>query len=118
MFVTLADHYVTSIIHGDFPDVDNAFLSLSKLENARVQRYAVDSFEKEMAQIKLPVAGSELTSLYTKAQHKALEYLWKNTFEDNDEHDRQAEVRYSSTYNYKKIIICNYVKIGFTVVQC
>ena len=88
MFVTLADHYVTSIKHGDFPDVDDA----------RVQRSAVDSFEKEMAQIKLPVAGSELTSLYTKAQHKALEYLWKNTFEDNDEHDCQAKVRYSSTF--------------------
>ncbi|XP_060561032.1 guanylate-binding protein 2-like [Ruditapes philippinarum] len=82
MFVTLADRYVTAIKHGAIPDVDDAFTAVAKIENAKVEKEALDIFKNEMEKVMLPVSESDLGKRYTDAQKKALDYLRKNAVLD------------------------------------
>ncbi|XP_060552248.1 guanylate-binding protein 6-like isoform X1 [Ruditapes philippinarum] len=86
MFVTLADRSVTAIKNGAVPDVDDAFTAVAKIENAKVEKEALDIFKNEMETVKLPVPESDLSNRYTNAQNKALHHLRQNVV-----HDFQAE---------------------------
>ncbi|XP_060566028.1 guanylate-binding protein 1-like isoform X2 [Ruditapes philippinarum] len=82
MFVTLADQYVKAIKDGDVPDVDDAFTAVAKIENAKIEKEALDLFENEMKKVMLPVSESDLGKRYTSAQTKALDYVRQNVVND------------------------------------
>jgi hypothetical protein len=86
VFVTLADRYVTAIKNGAVPDVDEAFTAVAKMENAKVEKEALDIFENEIKIVILPIPESDLGNCYTNAQNKALHHLRHNVV-----HDFQAE---------------------------
>ncbi|XP_060606846.1 guanylate-binding protein 1-like [Ruditapes philippinarum] len=82
MFVTLAKHYINAIKHGAVPDVDEAFTAVAKLENAKVEKEALDIFENEMVNVMLPISEIHLGKRYRHAQKIALDHLRQNVIHD------------------------------------
>ncbi|XP_053376380.1 guanylate-binding protein 1-like isoform X2 [Mercenaria mercenaria] len=103
MFAVLATRYVTAVIHGAVPDVDDAFLAVAKMENARVGREAVEIFDTQMNKIVLPVTAILLEKCYTSAQQKALKYLRENVVHDKDAQcENQAQTKMDNIWNTLK----------------
>jgi hypothetical protein len=82
VFVTLADRYVTAIKNGAVPDVDDAFTAVAKIENAKIEKEALEIFEIEMENVMLPISESDLGERYTTAQKIALDHLRQNVIHD------------------------------------
>lgn len=100
MFVTLADRYVTAISNGAVPDVDDAFSTVSKMENARIEKKAVEIFENKMEKIELPLSEDALRSFYIEAQQAALDYLRSNIVYDREaEYEKQAQIKMDNFWN-------------------
>jgi hypothetical protein len=102
VFVTLVDRYVTAIKHGAVPDVDDAFEAVAKIENAKIEKEAIEIFEHQIERVELPVTSELLGDIYTEAQQNALDYLRKNVVDDKkNECEYQAQVRYLQHFDLR-----------------
>ncbi|XP_060561033.1 guanylate-binding protein 1-like [Ruditapes philippinarum] len=63
-------------------NVDDAFTAVAKIENAKIEKQALEIFEIEMENVMLPVSESDLGERYTSAQKIALDHLRQNVIHD------------------------------------
>jgi IS1 family transposase len=102
VFVTLVESYITAIKHDAAPDVDDAFERVAKIENAIIEKEAVELFVNEMKEVELSVSTDDLWRIYTNAQKAALNHFRRKTVHDtNGKEEKQAQVRdqlYSDIY--------------------
>ncbi|XP_060575169.1 guanylate-binding protein 1-like isoform X2 [Ruditapes philippinarum] len=100
MFVTLVDRYVTAIKHGAVPDVDDAFEAVAKIENAKIEKEAIEIFEHQIEGVNLPVTSEILGNFYTEAQQNALNYLRKNVVHDKkNDCENKAQMKMDNIWN-------------------
>ncbi|XP_060575210.1 guanylate-binding protein 1-like [Ruditapes philippinarum] len=100
MFVTLVESYVTAIKHGGVPDVDDAFERVAKIENAIIEKEAVEMFVNEIKKVELSVSTDDLWRIYTNAQKAALNYFRRKAVHDtNGKYEKQAQMKMDKVWN-------------------
>ncbi|KAG1934977.1 guanylate-binding protein 1 isoform X1 [Pimephales promelas] len=82
----LAEVYVESIRSGKVPCLENAVVSLSKIQNDRAVEQALESYMTEMlSKAQLPMDPADLSNIHTVAEKKAIEGFITMSFNDNDQ---------------------------------
>uniref|UniRef100_F7C026 GB1/RHD3-type G domain-containing protein n=1 Tax=Ornithorhynchus anatinus TaxID=9258 RepID=F7C026_ORNAN len=89
----LAKTYVDAIVRGDMPCLENAVLTLAKLENAAAVEKATDHYERLMnRQVQLPTeTQQELLDLHAACEKECLQIFMKHSFKD-DKRDFQKSL--------------------------
>ncbi|XP_060575226.1 guanylate-binding protein 1-like [Ruditapes philippinarum] len=100
MFVTLVESYVTAIKHGAVPDVNDAFERVANIENATIEKVAVDMLSNEMKGIELSVSTDNLRRIYINAQQTALDYFRRNAVLDtNGKYEKKVQVKMDKVWD-------------------
>lgn len=82
----LAEVYVEAIRSGEVPCLENAVVSLSKIQNVRAVDQALVSYMTEMLSMaQLPMDPADLSNIHTVAEKKAIEGFITMSFNDNDQ---------------------------------
>ncbi|KAG1934981.1 guanylate-binding protein 1 isoform X5 [Pimephales promelas] len=82
----LAEVYVESIRSGKVPCLENAVVSLAKIQNNRAVEQALESYMTEMlSKAQLPMDPADLSNIHTVAEKKAIEGFITMSFNDNDQ---------------------------------
>ncbi|XP_052403553.1 guanylate-binding protein 1 isoform X2 [Carassius gibelio] len=81
----LAEVYVEAIRSGKVPCLENAVVSLAKIQNVRAVEEALQLYMTEMFNmLQLPMHPEELSDIHTDAEKKAIEVFITLSFNDND----------------------------------
>ncbi|XP_058613771.1 guanylate-binding protein 1-like [Onychostoma macrolepis] len=82
----LAEVYVEAIRSGKIPYLENAVVSLAKIQNVRTADEALQCYMTEMLSMaQLPMRPEELSNIHTDAEKKAVEVFITMSFNDNDQ---------------------------------
>ncbi|XP_051738776.1 guanylate-binding protein 1-like isoform X2 [Ctenopharyngodon idella] len=82
----LAEVYVEAIRSGKVPCLENAVVSLAKIQNVRAVEQALESYINEMLSMaQLPMDPEDLSNIHTVAEKKAIEVFITMSFNDNDQ---------------------------------
>ncbi|XP_050980226.1 guanylate-binding protein 1 isoform X1 [Labeo rohita] len=82
----LAEVYVEAIRSGNVPCLENAVLSLAKIQNVRAVEEALQVFMSEMLNMaELPMHPEKLSDIHKIAEKKAIEVFITMSFNDNDQ---------------------------------
>uniref|UniRef100_A0A671K1B9 Guanylate-binding protein 1-like n=1 Tax=Sinocyclocheilus anshuiensis TaxID=1608454 RepID=A0A671K1B9_9TELE len=82
----LAEVYVEAIRSGNVPCLENAVVSLAKIQNVRAVEEALQLYVTEMFNlVQLPMNPEELSKIHTVAEKKAIEVFITVSFNDNDQ---------------------------------
>ncbi|XP_067217981.1 guanylate-binding protein 1-like [Chanodichthys erythropterus] len=82
----LAEVYVEAIRSGKVPCLENAVVSLAKIQNVRAVEQALESYMTEMLSMaQLPMDPEDLSNIHTVAEKKATEVFIAMSFNDNDQ---------------------------------
>ncbi|XP_058604645.1 guanylate-binding protein 1-like [Onychostoma macrolepis] len=82
----LAEVYIEAIRSGNVPCLENAVLSLAKIQNVRAVEEALQCYMTEMLSMtQLPMCPEELSNIHTDAEKKAVEVFITMSFNDNDQ---------------------------------
>ncbi|XP_077078034.1 guanylate-binding protein 2-like isoform X2 [Siphateles boraxobius] len=82
----LAEVYVDAIRSGKVPCLENAVVSLAKIQNVRAVEQALESYMTEMLSMaQLPMDPTDLSNIHTVAEKKAIEGFINMSFNDNDQ---------------------------------
>uniref|UniRef100_A0A672T7L9 Guanylate binding protein family member 6 n=1 Tax=Sinocyclocheilus grahami TaxID=75366 RepID=A0A672T7L9_SINGR len=82
----LAEIYVEAIRSGKVPCLENAVVSLAKIQNVRAVEQAMQFYMTEMLSIaQLPMCPEELSDIHKIAEKKAIEVFITMAFNDNDQ---------------------------------
>ncbi|XP_059357404.1 guanylate-binding protein 1-like [Carassius carassius] len=82
----LADVYVEAIRSGNVPCLENAVVSLAKIQNVRAVEEALQFYMTEMLiMLQLPMCPEELSDIHTDAEKKAIEVFITLSFNDNEQ---------------------------------
>ncbi|XP_021044670.2 guanylate-binding protein 4-like, partial [Mus pahari] len=78
--------YITAIRSGCLPCVENAVLTLAKIENSAAVQKAITHYDQEMSQrVQLPTETlQELLNLHRTCEREAIEIFLRNSFKDED----------------------------------
>ncbi|XP_078507509.1 guanylate-binding protein 1-like isoform X1 [Lissotriton helveticus] len=86
-FGILVNNYVTTIVNGGAPCIENAVLSMAKSENEAAMLDAEEHYKTQMEKlVKLPAAVQELSDAHGKCVREALDIFMKRSFKDKDHH--------------------------------
>ncbi|XP_077078035.1 guanylate-binding protein 3 isoform X1 [Siphateles boraxobius] len=90
----LAEVYVDAIRSGKVPCLENAVVSLAKIQNVRAVEQALESYMTEMLiMAQLPMDPTDLSNIHTVAEKKAIEGFINMSFNDNDQIYQQELMR-------------------------
>ncbi|KAK7163478.1 hypothetical protein R3I93_007515 [Phoxinus phoxinus] len=90
----LAEVYVEAIRSGKVPCLENAVVSLAKIQNVRAVEQALESYMTEMLSMaQLPMDPADLSNVHTVAEKKAIEGFITMSFNDNDQIYQQELMR-------------------------
>uniref|UniRef100_A0A673LTA8 GB1/RHD3-type G domain-containing protein n=1 Tax=Sinocyclocheilus rhinocerous TaxID=307959 RepID=A0A673LTA8_9TELE len=82
----LAEVYIEAISSGNVPCLENAVVSLAKIQNVRAVERAMQFYMTEMLSIApLPMRPEELSDIHKIAEKKAIEVFITMAFNDNDQ---------------------------------
>uniref|UniRef100_A0A8C2DSS1 GB1/RHD3-type G domain-containing protein n=1 Tax=Cyprinus carpio TaxID=7962 RepID=A0A8C2DSS1_CYPCA len=82
----LAEVYVEAIRSGKIPCLENAVVSLAKIQNVRAVDEALQFYMIEMLKMALlPMRPEELSDIHTDVEKKAIEVFITMSFNDNDQ---------------------------------
>ncbi|KAL0201273.1 hypothetical protein M9458_004460, partial [Cirrhinus mrigala] len=82
----LAEVYVEAIRSGKVPCLENAVVSLAKIQNVRAMEEALQFYMTEMfSMAQLPMLPEELSNIHKTAEKKAIEVFITMSFNDNDQ---------------------------------
>ncbi len=82
----LAEVYVEAIRSGNVPCLENAVVSLAKIQNVRALEEALQFYITELFNlVQLPMNPAELSNIHTDAEKKAVEVFITMSFNDNDQ---------------------------------
>ncbi|XP_067308592.1 guanylate-binding protein 1-like [Pseudorasbora parva] len=82
----LAEVYVEAIRSGKVPCLENAVVSLAKIQNVRAVEQALESYMTDMlCTAQLPMDPADLANIHTVAEKKAIEGFITMSFNDNDQ---------------------------------
>ncbi|KAK9979972.1 hypothetical protein ABG768_013374 [Culter alburnus] len=82
----LAEVYIEAIRSGKVPCLENAVVSLAKIQNVRAVEQALESYRNELfSMAQLPMDPEDLSSIHTVAEKKATEVFITMSFNDNDQ---------------------------------
>uniref|UniRef100_A0A8C2DSW3 GB1/RHD3-type G domain-containing protein n=1 Tax=Cyprinus carpio TaxID=7962 RepID=A0A8C2DSW3_CYPCA len=82
----LAEVYVEAIRSGNVPCLENAVVSLAKIQNVRAVEEALQFYMTEMlGMVQLPMRPEELSDIHTDVEKKAIEVFITMSFNDNDQ---------------------------------
>uniref|UniRef100_A0A672N7J5 GB1/RHD3-type G domain-containing protein n=1 Tax=Sinocyclocheilus grahami TaxID=75366 RepID=A0A672N7J5_SINGR len=82
----LAEVYVEAIRSGKVPCLENAVVSLAKIQNVRAVEQALQFYMAEMLSIaQLPMCPEELSDIHTVTEKKAIDVFIIMSFNDNDQ---------------------------------
>ncbi|XP_067218606.1 guanylate-binding protein 1-like isoform X2 [Chanodichthys erythropterus] len=82
----LAEVYIEAIRSGKVPCLENAVMSLAKIQNVRAVEQALESYMTEMLNMaQLPMDPEDLSNIHTVAEKKATEVFIAMSFNDNDQ---------------------------------
>ncbi|XP_043076971.1 guanylate-binding protein 1 [Puntigrus tetrazona] len=82
----LAEVYIEAIRSGKIPCLENAVVSLAKIQNVRAVDEALQFYMTEMfSMAQLPTRPEELSDIHTDAEKKAIEVFITMSFNDNDQ---------------------------------
>uniref|UniRef100_A0A8C1JRF8 GB1/RHD3-type G domain-containing protein n=1 Tax=Cyprinus carpio TaxID=7962 RepID=A0A8C1JRF8_CYPCA len=82
----LAEVYVEAIRSGNVPCLENAVVSLAKIQNVRAVDEALQFYMIEMLKMALlPMRPEELSDIHTDVEKKAIEVFITMSFNDNDQ---------------------------------
>ncbi|ROJ35281.1 Guanylate-binding protein 1 [Anabarilius grahami] len=82
----LAEVYIEAIRSGKVPCLENAVVSLAKIQNVRAVEQALESYMTEMLSMaQLPMDPEDLSNIHTVAEKKATEVFIAMSFNDNDQ---------------------------------
>uniref|UniRef100_A0A671K7K5 Guanylate binding protein family member 6 n=1 Tax=Sinocyclocheilus anshuiensis TaxID=1608454 RepID=A0A671K7K5_9TELE len=82
----LAEVYVEAIRSGKVPCLENAVVSLAKIQNVRAVEQALQFYMTEMLSIaQLPMHPEELSDIHTVTEKKAIDVFIIMSFNDNDQ---------------------------------
>ncbi len=92
----LAEVYVEAIRSGTVPCLENAVVSLAKIQNVRAVEEALQFYMTEMlSMVQLPMNPAELSDIHTDAEKKAVEVFTTMSFNDNDQiYQKELMVKY------------------------
>ncbi len=95
----LAEVYVEAIRSGTVPCLENAVVSLAKIQNVRAVEEALQFYMTEMLSMaQLPMRPEELSDIHTDAEKKAVEVFITMSFNDNDQiYQQDLMVKYLLT---------------------
>ncbi|KAK7163479.1 hypothetical protein R3I93_007515 [Phoxinus phoxinus] len=111
----LAEVYVEAIRSGKVPCLENAVVSLAKIQNVRAVEQALESYMTEMLSMaQLPMDPADLSNIHTVAEKKAIEGFITMSFNDNDQ-IYQQELMGKIYYEYQQICQQNREE---SVIQC
>ncbi|XDV27831.1 hypothetical protein PO909_031307 [Leuciscus waleckii] len=90
----LAEVYVEAIRSGEVPCLENAVVSLAKIQNVRAVDQALMSYMTELLSMaQLPMDPADLSNIHTVAEKKAIEGFVTMSFNDNDQIYQQELMR-------------------------
>ncbi|CAM4589258.1 unnamed protein product [Leuciscus chuanchicus] len=90
----LAEVYVEAICSGKVPCLENAVVSLAKIQNVRAVDQALMSYMTELLSMaQLPMDPADLSNIHTVAEKKAIEGFVTMSFNDNDQIYQQELMR-------------------------
>ncbi|XP_067218607.1 guanylate-binding protein 1-like isoform X3 [Chanodichthys erythropterus] len=90
----LAEVYIEAIRSGKVPCLENAVMSLAKIQNVRAVEQALESYMTEMLNMaQLPMDPEDLSNIHTVAEKKATEVFIAMSFNDNDQIYQQELMR-------------------------
>ncbi|XP_051738799.1 guanylate-binding protein 1-like [Ctenopharyngodon idella] len=82
----LAEVYIEAIRSGKVPCLENAVVSLAKIQNVRAVEQALEFYMTEMLSMaQLPMDPEDLSNIHTVAEKKATEVFITMSFNDNDQ---------------------------------
>uniref|UniRef100_A0A673LVJ5 Guanylate-binding protein 1-like n=1 Tax=Sinocyclocheilus rhinocerous TaxID=307959 RepID=A0A673LVJ5_9TELE len=82
----LAEVYVEAIRSGKVPCLENAVVSLAKIQNVRAVEQALQFYMTEMLSMaQLPMRPEELSDIHTVTEKKAIDVFIIMSFNDNDQ---------------------------------
>ncbi|XP_028922506.1 guanylate-binding protein 1-like [Ornithorhynchus anatinus] len=81
-FGGLVQSYVEMIRSGTLPCLENAVISLAKIENGEAVRGALAIYDHELQGVSLPIERDLLSEQHRKAEKEALAYFMKKSFKD------------------------------------
>ncbi|XP_073692971.1 guanylate-binding protein 1-like [Garra rufa] len=82
----LAEVYVEAIRSGNVPCLENAAMSLAKIQNVRAEEEALQLYKTEiLSMAELPMRPEKLSDLHKIAEKKAIEVFITMSFNDNDQ---------------------------------
>ncbi len=92
----LAEVYVEAIRSGNVPCLENAVVSLAKIQNVRAVEESLQFYMTEMLSMaQLPMHPEELSDIHKIAEKKAVEVFITMSFNDNDQiYQHELMVKY------------------------
>ncbi len=92
----LAEVYVEAIRSGNVPCLENAVVSLAKIQNVRAVEESLQFYMTEMLSMaQLPMRPEELSDIHKIAEKKAVEVFITMSFNDNDQiYQHELMVKY------------------------
>ncbi|XP_058604769.1 guanylate-binding protein 1-like [Onychostoma macrolepis] len=82
----LAEVYVEAIRSGNVPCLENAVVSLAKIQNVRAADEALQCYMTELFNlVQLPMNPEELSNIHTVTEKKAIDVFITVSFNDNDQ---------------------------------
>ncbi|XP_050980282.1 guanylate-binding protein 1 isoform X7 [Labeo rohita] len=82
----LAEVYVEAIRSGKVPCLENAVVSLAKIQNVRAVAEALQFYMTELFKlVQLPINPAELSNIHTVAEKNAIDVFITMSFSDNDQ---------------------------------
>ncbi|XP_048066573.1 guanylate-binding protein 1-like [Megalobrama amblycephala] len=82
----LAEVYIEAIRSGNVPCLENAVVSLAKIQNVSALEQALESYRNELfSMAQLPMDPEDLSNIHTVAEKKAIEVFITMSFNDNDQ---------------------------------
>ncbi|KAJ1132920.1 hypothetical protein NDU88_011221 [Pleurodeles waltl] len=84
-FSFLVQNYVTAIVNGGAPCIENAVLSMAKSENEAAMQDAERHYKAQMEKlVQFPAEVQELSDLHGKCEKEAINVFMKRSFKDKD----------------------------------
>ncbi|XP_021089593.1 uncharacterized protein LOC101834044 isoform X2 [Mesocricetus auratus] len=85
--------YINAISSGDLPCIENAVLTMAKIENSAAVQKAIAHYNQQMSQrVKLPTETlQELLEIHRTCEREAIEIFLRTSFKDED-HSFQKEL--------------------------
>ncbi|XP_078507511.1 guanylate-binding protein 2-like [Lissotriton helveticus] len=106
-FSILVDNYVTAIVNGGAPCIENAVLSMANSENQAAMQDAEEHYKTQMEKlVNFPIEVQELSDLHGKCEQEAIDIFMKRSFKDKD-HNYQGMLKNKVQHNYEEMVAKN-----------